>query len=87
MDTFFLLCSCYENEQKLFTLIQLQTNLNCQCQQCAECMSQYFEVTIKQKHLRHLVCPICDKPNLEGGIVHEDYFSNLSVLVRTSGVL
>ncbi|RUS89414.1 hypothetical protein EGW08_002851, partial [Elysia chlorotica] len=40
-------------------------NLNtCQCRLCQECFVSHFEVAIREKHVRHWVCPQCSLPDL-----------------------
>ena len=59
------------------------TFLHCQDRVCQDCVSQYITVTIKDKNIMHLVCPICRKPeNLDDEAVATEYFNNFDIMVK-----
>lgn len=63
---------------------QMVTLLHCQDRVCAECVSRYITITIKDKNILHLVCPVCGEPkNLDDEAVATDYFNNFDILVKS----
>lgn len=58
------------------------TFLHCQDRVCRECVAQFVTITIKDKNINHLVCPICGKPeNLDDEAVATEYFNNFDIMV------
>ena len=58
------------------------TFLHCQDRFCQSCVSQYITITIKDKNIMKLVCPVCGKPeNLDDEVVATEYFNNFDILV------
>lgn len=58
------------------------TFLHCQDRVCQDCVSQYITITIKDKNIMKLVCPVCGKPeNLDDEVVATEYFNNFDILV------
>ncbi|XP_044129026.1 E3 ubiquitin-protein ligase RNF31 [Bufo gargarizans] len=55
---------------------------SCECCICPECFRMHFTVAIKEKHIRDMVCPSCEEPEIsdEGELLH--YFSTLDILLR-----
>jgi len=44
-------------------------------------MIQHFELGIREKHVRDLVCPCCGEPNLADTEQAENYFPLLELMV------
>lgn len=62
---------------------QMITFLHCQDRVCQDCVSQYITITIKDKNIMKLVCPVCGKPeNLDDEVVATEYFNNFDILIR-----
>ena len=58
------------------------TFLHCQDRVCGECVNKFVTITIKDKNILHLVCPVCGKPeNLEDEAVANEYFNHFDILV------
>ena len=63
--------------------------LYCECQICDRCIAQSVTVTVKEKNIRDLVCPMCQKPDVldeETSIPHFQHIehkviNNLSLLL------
>ena len=63
------------------------TFLNCQDKFCKDCVKRYLELTINDKNIMFLTCPICGEPkNLDDDSVATDYFNNMDIIVRSSPV-
>ncbi|XP_074616900.1 E3 ubiquitin-protein ligase RNF31-like isoform X2 [Acropora palmata] len=68
-------------EQK--PMSQMVTFLHCQDRVCGECVNKFVTITIKDKNILHLVCPVCGKPeNLEDEAVANEYFNHFDILIR-----
>ena len=50
----------------------------CQCMICIECVKGYFEVQVRERHVRDLVCPACQLPDLSDETQADSYFTFLS---------
>ncbi|KAK3086203.1 hypothetical protein FSP39_015157 [Pinctada imbricata] len=70
------LCFCYYPMGKI-------RSLNCTCKMCVSCMKSYFEINIREKHVRNLCCPICQLPDMENVNQASDYFTFLTMLLTT----
>lgn len=46
---------------------------------CKDCFKRHFEFAIREKSVKHFVCPICDKPDL--GNADQMQELNLELLV------
>ena len=79
------------SRQLTFVLLgyfQMITFLYCQDRFCRECVSRYLSVTIKDKNIKHLVCPKCHEPcNLDDEAVATEYFNNFDIMVKILVVL
>lgn len=49
---------------------------------CEGCLTQNFEVAVREKHVRNWVCPLCDAPQLQDEKIASEYFEFLSLQVR-----
>lgn len=49
-------------------------------------MKNYFELNIREKHVRNLCCPICQHPNMDNTEAANEYLAFLTMLVSL-GVL
>ena len=50
---------------------------------CKNCFKQYFEIAIKEKSIKHFVCPICGEPDLgNADQMQEMYLELLVAMVR-----
>ncbi|GFN77187.1 E3 ubiquitin-protein ligase rnf31 [Plakobranchus ocellatus] len=58
-------------------------NLNiCQCRLCQECLVSHFEVAIREKHVRHWVCPQCAQPDLTDPDTASNYLQFLGMQLQ-----
>lgn len=78
-------CLNYLNHECLscffsYPVHKLFVNLSCQCCFCIECYTTYIKITLSEKHIRHLICPMCQQPNLETPPAH--YFDNLGQQIK-----
>ncbi|XP_075424107.1 E3 ubiquitin-protein ligase RNF31, partial [Ascaphus truei] len=55
---------------------------SCECCICPDCFRTHFTVAVMEKHIRDMVCPACEEPEIsdEGELLH--YFSTLDILLR-----
>lgn len=44
-------------------------------------MKNYFELNIREKHVRNLCCPICQHPNMDNTEAANEYLAFLTMLV------
>ena len=56
---------------------------HCQCQVCQPCMQEYFEVVIRERPVRDLVCPVCLQPDIQDPEHSQQHFQFLDLLVST----
>ncbi|XP_056381843.1 E3 ubiquitin-protein ligase RNF31 [Hyla sarda] len=61
---------------------KMRSLTSCECCICPECFWMHFTVAVKEKHIRDMVCPACEEPEIsdEGELLH--YFSTLDILLR-----
>ncbi|XP_053330126.1 E3 ubiquitin-protein ligase RNF31 [Spea bombifrons] len=61
---------------------KMRSLTSCECCICPDCFRIHFTVAIKEKHIRDMVCPACEAPEIsdEGELIH--YFSTLDILLR-----
>ena len=65
-----------------FCFSQMVIFLHCQDRVCQECVNNFVTITIKDKNILHLVCPVCGRPdNLEDEAVANEYFNHFDILV------
>ncbi|XP_078687862.1 uncharacterized protein LOC144919988 [Branchiostoma floridae x Branchiostoma belcheri] len=50
---------------------------HCSCEVCVSCMKQYFTITIRDKNIKDMVCPVCSQPDLDDDEDAESEFFNL----------
>lgn len=65
----------------LLTVFQMQSLTSCQCSVCHECFGSYFNITVRDKHIRDMVCPICSEPDINDPEQLDSYFSTLDIQV------
>ena len=64
------------------------TFLHCQDRVCQDCVTPYITITIKDKNILKLVCPVCSQPeNLDDEVVATEYFNNFDILVIGSSFI
>ncbi|XP_066520072.1 interferon regulatory factor 9 [Hoplias malabaricus] len=61
---------------------KMQALTSCQCSMCSECFQMHFTVALKDKHIRDMVCPVCEEPDINDPESLVIYFSNLDVQLR-----
>ncbi|XP_072522881.1 E3 ubiquitin-protein ligase RNF31-like isoform X2 [Salminus brasiliensis] len=71
---------CFAN----FPQRKMQTLTFCQCFMCTECFKQHFTVALRDKHIRDMVCPVCEEPDINDPEALQIYFSTLDVQLRVS---
>ncbi|XP_063769714.1 E3 ubiquitin-protein ligase RNF31 isoform X2 [Pseudophryne corroboree] len=61
---------------------KMRSLTSCECCICPDCFRTHFTVAVKEKHIRDMVCPACEEPDIsdEGELLH--YFSTLDILLR-----
>lgn len=61
---------------------KMRSLTSCECCICPDCFRMHFTVAVKEKHIRDMVCPSCEEPEIsdEGELLH--YFSTLDILLR-----
>ncbi|KAL7869891.1 hypothetical protein AOLI_G00138790 [Acnodon oligacanthus] len=61
---------------------KMQALTYCQCSMCCECFKQHFTVALRDKHIRDMVCPVCEEPDINDPEALQTYFSTLDVQLR-----
>eukprot|EP00079_Xenopus_tropicalis_P034566 XP_017948337.1 PREDICTED: E3 ubiquitin-protein ligase RNF31 isoform X2 [Xenopus tropicalis] len=61
---------------------KMRSLTSCECCICPDCFRMHFTVAVKEKHIRDMICPACEEPEIsdEGELLH--YFSTLDILLR-----
>ncbi|KAM4807802.1 E3 ubiquitin-protein ligase RNF31 isoform 1-T1 [Rhinophrynus dorsalis] len=61
---------------------KMRSLTSCECCICPDCFRTHFTVAVKEKHIRDMICPACEEPEIsdEGELLH--YFSTLDILLR-----
>ncbi|XP_066578956.1 E3 ubiquitin-protein ligase RNF31 isoform X2 [Amia ocellicauda] len=55
---------------------------SCQCSVCSSCFQQYFTITVRDRHIREMVCPVCGLPDINEQAQLNSYFSTLDIQLR-----
>ena len=66
------------------------THLFCQCQICDHCIAQSVTVTVKEKNIRDLVCPMCQQPEVldeETSIPHFQHIEHKVICLSIYSIL
>ena len=53
----------------------------CQCKVCVDCLRSYFTEQIRTRHVKNLVCPACDQPDIDNHETVEVHFQFLDLMV------
>lgn len=69
---------CYSN----YPLNKMQSLTSCQCLICGECFRTHFTIAIRDKHIRDMVCPSCEEPDINDPQHLDNYFSTLDIQLR-----
>ncbi|XP_076856824.1 E3 ubiquitin-protein ligase RNF31-like [Brachyhypopomus gauderio] len=67
----------------IFPQRKMHSLISCQCSMCTECFKQHFTVVLRDKHIRDMVCPACEEPDINHPDALDNYFSILDVQLRT----
>ncbi|KAJ8303183.1 hypothetical protein KUTeg_019579 [Tegillarca granosa] len=73
-------CDCCYGK---FPMSKIRSLGNCECKICIDCMKGYFEVTIRERHVRNLSCPLCGQPDMEDIEAASEYLGFLTMLLQT----
>ncbi|MBN3302614.1 RNF31 ligase, partial [Amia calva] len=69
----------------LVSFSKIITMTHCSCAFCEECFKAYFSSVIKEKSIVHVVCPICNQPDVKvQGCTEEtmDFFNLLDTQIK-----
>ncbi|XP_029313367.1 E3 ubiquitin-protein ligase RNF31 isoform X2 [Cottoperca gobio] len=66
----------------IFPRSKMQSLTSCQCSVCHECFGRYFTLTVRDKHIRDMVCPVCGEPDINDPEQLDSYFSTLDIQLR-----
>ncbi|OWF56472.1 uncharacterized protein LOC110446780 [Mizuhopecten yessoensis] len=66
-----------------FAMSRIRSLSSCECKICVDCMRGYFEVCIREKHVRNLCCPLCSQPDMEDSEMATNYLTFLTMLLQT----
>ncbi|CAL9697594.1 unnamed protein product [Knipowitschia caucasica] len=69
---------CYST----FPVSKMRSLTSCQCSLCLECFQKHFTIAVTEKHIRDMVCPACDDPDINDPEQLDDYFSTLDIQLR-----
>ncbi|XP_072306509.1 E3 ubiquitin-protein ligase RNF31-like [Eucyclogobius newberryi] len=69
---------CFSN----FPLNKMRSLTSCQCSLCLECFESHFTISVTEKHIRDMVCPACDEPDINDPEQLDNYFSTLDIQLR-----
>lgn len=53
----------------------------CQCRVCIDCIRGHFEVVIRERFIRNMVCPACSQPDIDNSEQTDAYFDVLLIMV------
>ncbi|KAK7881213.1 hypothetical protein WMY93_029622 [Mugilogobius chulae] len=62
---------CFSN----FPRSKMRSLTSCQCSLCLECFQRHFTISVTEKHIRDMVCPACDEPDINDPEQLDNYFS------------
>ncbi|XP_012688696.3 LOW QUALITY PROTEIN: E3 ubiquitin-protein ligase RNF31 [Clupea harengus] len=65
-----------------YPLNKMQSLTSCQCLMCCECFRDHFTIAIRDKHIRDMVCPNCEEPDINDPEHLDNYFSTLDIQLR-----
>uniref|UniRef100_A0A3Q3W0N2 RING-type domain-containing protein n=1 Tax=Mola mola TaxID=94237 RepID=A0A3Q3W0N2_MOLML len=65
-----------------FPLSKMQSLTSCQCSVCHECFRMHFNITVRDRHIRDMVCPVCCEPDINDQEQLDSYFSTLDIQLR-----
>uniref|UniRef100_H3CTG2 Ring finger protein 31 n=1 Tax=Tetraodon nigroviridis TaxID=99883 RepID=H3CTG2_TETNG len=66
----------------IFPLSKMQSLTSCQCSVCHECFRTHFTITVRDRHIRDMVCPVCSEPDINDQEQLDSYFSTLDIQLR-----
>ncbi|XP_063062600.1 E3 ubiquitin-protein ligase RNF31-like [Engraulis encrasicolus] len=69
---------CYSR----YPLSKMQSLTSCQCLMCCECFREHFTIAIRDKHIRDMVCPNCEEPDINDPEHLDNHFSTLDIQLR-----
>nr|XP_033780129.1 E3 ubiquitin-protein ligase RNF31 [Geotrypetes seraphini]XP_033780130.1 E3 ubiquitin-protein ligase RNF31 [Geotrypetes seraphini] len=61
---------------------RMQSLTSCECTICPECFKMHFTIAVKEKHIKDMVCPSCNEPEISDEAELLNYFSTLDILLR-----
>ncbi|XP_023680999.1 E3 ubiquitin-protein ligase RNF31-like isoform X1 [Paramormyrops kingsleyae] len=61
---------------------KMRSLTSCECSVCCECFKQHFTITVRDKHIREMVCPVCGGPDINDPEHLNTYFSTLDIQLR-----
>uniref|UniRef100_A0A8C5WDB8 RBR-type E3 ubiquitin transferase n=1 Tax=Leptobrachium leishanense TaxID=445787 RepID=A0A8C5WDB8_9ANUR len=61
---------------------KMRSLTSCECCICPDCFKMHFTVAVKEKHIRDMVCPACEEPEISDEVELLHYFSTLDILLR-----
>ncbi|XP_028649540.1 E3 ubiquitin-protein ligase RNF31-like [Erpetoichthys calabaricus] len=61
---------------------RMQALTSCQCSICNECFQQHFTIVVKEKNIKDMACPVCEKPEINDESELNSYFSTLDIQLR-----
>jgi len=53
----------------------------CQCNVCRDCLHHHFEIVIRERYVRNMVCPVCSQPDIDNSPQTDMHFQLLSIMV------
>jgi len=56
----------------------------CQCSICRDCLQHHFEIVIRERYVRNMVCPVCSQPDIDNSQQTDTHFQLLSIMVTYS---
>ncbi|XP_077481048.1 E3 ubiquitin-protein ligase RNF31-like [Stigmatopora argus] len=66
----------------VFPRRKMQSLTSCECSVCLECFTQHFTIAVRDKHIWDMVCPVCQKPDINDPEHLNGYFSTLDIQLR-----
>jgi hypothetical protein len=61
--------------------VQMRVLPTCQCRVCIDCIRGHFEVLIRERYIRNMVCPVCGLPDIDNSGQTDAYFDILLLMV------
>ena len=78
---------CQINLDSCLCCCQMLNPPGCQCNVCRDCLQHHFEIVIRERYVRNMVCPVCSQLDIDNSPQTDTHFQLLSIMVTCSTAL